>query len=192
MFILYRSIPIGIRSKYIDKWGEIPHTPMRELVFVDEETGLTFTTNDLILKKLNRNKKLKKIYLTYKEFIFKKNVSIVLYIVNVKSITNVSNHLKNLKKKYTKKGIQLYAYYWQRDIGEKEFIAHYHVILILSTLTIDKFNSLFKQNNRCGYKAMLCNSLYRFINYLKEKEFYAPFRKRNYGLSRKLILPHNF
>jgi hypothetical protein len=190
MFTLYRSIPIGRRSNIIDIWGEIPHTPKRDLVFVDQETGVTFTTNDLFLKKLNRNKKLSKLYHTYKNHIEDKRVSTVLYVVKSKQLSNLSNHIKNLKRKCLKKGIGTYAYYWQRDIGEIEFSPHYHLILILSPLDISIFKTLFKKKNRCGYVAELCHSLYLFTKYLDKKEFYAPFRKRNYGISKKLTIPN--
>jgi hypothetical protein len=189
MFTLYRSIPIGRRSNIIDIWGEIPHTPKRDLIFVEIETGVTFTTNDLFLKKLNRNKKLSKLFNTYKNNIKNEQVSTVLYVVESKKISNLSNHIKNLKRKCLKKGIEIYAYYWQRDVGEVEFSPHYHLILILTPLTINTFKSLFKKKNRCGYKAELCNSLFLFTKYLSNKEFYAPFRKRSYGISKKMIVP---
>jgi hypothetical protein len=190
MFTLYRSIPIGRRSTIIDKWGEIPHKPKRELTFVDPETGVTFTTTDLFLKKLNRNKKLSKLYNAYKNHIENKQVSTVLYIVESKLTSNLSHHIKNIKRKCLKKGIDTYAYYWQRDIGEIEFTPHYHLILILTPLNMEMFNSLFKKKNKCGNKAELCNSLFHFTKYLNKKEFYAPFRKRNYGISKKLLTPN--
>lgn len=190
MFKYYRTIPYGRRSKYIDKWGEIPHKPTRDIIFVDDTTGESFTTNDLKLKVYRRNEKIKGFYKFYSPYFKERLVSAILYVVNVKRISSMSNQLKTIRKKFKKKQIQLLAYYWQRDIGEKIFEPHYHAILIIPRISIELFNILFEgKKKKSGAKAELCQDLERFTNYLNGKEFFAPFRKRNNSVSRKLLIP---
>lgn len=189
MFKYYRTIPYGRRSKYIDKWGEIPHKPTRDIIFLDDSTGAVFLTNDLQIKLYRRNKKIKDLYTFYSSLFYEELVSVALYVVNVKSISSISNQLKTIRKKLKKNHIQLLAYYWQRDIGEKLFDPHYHVILILPRISIELFNKLFKKKNKSGAKAVLCQNLERFTSYLNGKEILAPFRSRNNSMSRKLLKP---
>lgn len=189
MFKYKRTTPIGSRSLIIDNWGEVAHEPTREIIFVDDNTGVRFVTNDLAIKLFRRNKKLRNFYEFYCSYFKEKLVSAVLYVVNVKRISSMSNHLKSLRKKFKKKHLQLLAYYWQRDIGEKIFEPHYHLILILPRISIELFKILFEGKNKSGAKAVLCQDLERFTNYLKGKEFFAPFKKRNNTMSRKLLAP---
>lgn len=192
MYKLYRSIPLEQRSYIIDKWGELPQIPKRELIFFDDETGVTFTTNDLHLKKVKRNKNVSRILDTYKSYIGKKQVSTLISVVNVKDISNISNFIKNLKKKFKKNGILIYAYYWQRDIGEVRFTPHYHIILIISRINKNLFSKVIENKRKKREKAELCNSLFRFTKYLQKKEIYAPNKKRSYGISKIFYLPSNF
>jgi hypothetical protein len=189
MFKFHRTIPYGRRSEYIDKWGEIPHKPTRDIIFVDDSTGVVFSTNDLQIKLFKRSKKIKNFYTFYSSFFYEKLVSAVLYVVNVKSISSISNQLKTIRKKLKKNHIQLLAYYWQRDIGENLFEPHYHIILILPRIRIELFNKLFEKKNKCGAKAVLCHNLDRFTSYLIGKEILAPFKSRNNSMSRKLLKP---
>jgi hypothetical protein len=189
MYKLYRTIPIGERSNYIDKWGEFPREPMREIHFVNTITGQIFKTNDLLIKKFKRHEKLERLYYFYYGFIFKKKVSTVLYVVNVKRISSISIHIKNIKKKLARKRINLLAYYWQRDIGDNEFEPHYHCIFVISRIDIQEYEKLFKGYNKCDAKAELCNSLRAFTLYLNKKEFFAPYKKRNNSLSKKMLKP---
>lgn len=189
MFKYYRTIPYERRSKYIDIWGEVAHKPTRDIIFVDDTTGESFTTNDLKLKFYRRNQKIKRFYEFYSPYFKERLVSAILYVVNVKRISSMSNQLKTIRKKFKKKQIQLLAYYWQRDIGEKIFEPHYHVILILPRISIELFNQMFQGKNKSGANAVLCQDLERFTNYLNGKEFFAPFRKRNNSMSRKLLIP---
>lgn len=190
MYKLYRTVPIGRGSYNIDKWGELPREPMRELHFVNTITGQIFSTNDLHLKKFKRQKKIEKLYYFYQGYIFNKQVSTVLYVVNVKRISSISIHIKNVKRKLARKRINLLAYYWQRDIGENEFEPHYHCIFILSRMDIHLFSELFKGYNKCGAKAELCNSLMAFTLYLNKKEIFAPYKKRNNSLSKYMRKPY--
>jgi hypothetical protein len=99
MFKYYRTIPYGRRSIYIDKWGEVAHEPTRDIIFVDDSTGEIFISNDLKIKIYKRNKKIKAFYEFYNHYFKKKLVSIVLYVVNVKCISSISNQLKSIRKK---------------------------------------------------------------------------------------------
>lgn len=189
MYKFYQSIPYGRRSNIIDKWGEVAHEPTRDIILINEETGELFVTNDLATKLYNRNKKIKKLYNFYRWYFLKRQISVVVYVVNVKSISTISNHLKNLKRKFIKKHIQLLAYYWQRDIGEIVFEAHYHVILILPRIDIKLFNELFMGKCKSGAKAEFCKDLSDFTRYLNKKEIFAPHKKRSNSISRKLLKP---
>jgi hypothetical protein len=115
MYKFFRSIPLARRSYIIDKWGELPHHPLRQIVLVEEKTGELFCTTDLAQKKNRRNKKLEKLYRFYSGYFHNRQVSIALNVINVKSISSVSNQIKMYRRKLNKKQIQLLAYYWQRD-----------------------------------------------------------------------------
>jgi hypothetical protein len=189
MFKYYRTIPYGRRSIYIDKWGEVAHEPTRDIIFVDDSTGEIFISNDLKIKIYKRNKKIKAFYEFYNHYFKKKLVSIVLYVVNVKCISSISNQLKSIRKKLKKKQIQLLANYWQRDIGEKKFEPHFHLMLALPRINIELFNQLFEGDYESGAKAELCDDLQKFTKYLMKKKFFAPFKQKNNSISRKLLKP---
>jgi hypothetical protein len=189
MFKYYRTIPYERRSKDIDKWGEVAHEPTREITFVDDITGEIFTTTDLKIKLHRRNKKITEFYNFYYPHFKEQTVSAVLYVVNVEQISSMSNQLKTIRKRLNKKQIKLLAYYWQRDNGKIKFIPHYHVLLILPRISVELFKVLFKAKNKSNSKAVLCKNLKGFTKYLNKKEFFAPYKKRNNSMSRKMLIP---
>ena len=189
MYRFYRAIPYGCKTDNIDKWGELPHRATRDIVFFNDETCLFYKTNDLDIKRNNRNKNLNKLVTFYSGYFEKKLISVVLYIFNVKKISTISNQIKTIKKKLVKKHIDTLAHYWQRDIGENEFIPHFHVILVLERITNNQFQESFKGFCKGGPKPIFCDSLKDFSGYLKNKEFYAPNNKRNNSLSKILKRP---
>jgi hypothetical protein len=191
MYRLICSTPIDTGLHHIDKWGVIPHRPKRLLVFKNEETNRCFETTDLSLKLCTRNKKLSRLYEFYKMDIQSKKVSTLFYVVDLQSINSISSHLKDLSRKFKKHKVEQLASYWQRDVGEKRFKPHLHVIFIVSRLTYRKFRELFPviPFPRCNGKITLGNTFEKFIHYLQKKEIYAPKHKRSNSISRKLLRP---
>ena len=191
MYRLIRSTPIDTRLQNIDKWGVIPRRPKRLLVFKNEETNRCFETTDHYLKLCTRNKKLIKLYEFYKMDIQSKKVSTHFYVVDLDMITSISSHIKDLNRKFKKYKVEKLAIYWQRDVGEKCFKPHLHVIFIVSRLNSKQFKELFPviPFPKCNGKITLGNTFEKFTNYLKKKEIYAPKGKRSNSLSRKLLRP---
>lgn len=92
MFKFFRSIPLAKRSDNIDKWGELPHRPMRQIILVHELTGDLFSTTDLAQKKYRRNKKLDKLYRFYAGYFQSRQVSIALNVLNVKNFFYIESN----------------------------------------------------------------------------------------------------
>lgn len=192
MYRLVRINPLSVtRLQTIDKLGVIPHQPKRSLIFKEEETNKCFETTDLNLKILARNKKLKRLYDFYKGHIEAKRVSILLYTVNIKRISSISSHLKDFKRKFKKHCVPLLATYWQRDVGDKIFEPHLHVIFILSRINYTLFSEMFPVNPfpKCNGKIILGKTFKIFLNYLGEKDIFSPKGKRSNFISRKLLHP---
>jgi len=193
MYKLVRITPIATRLNYIDNWGVVPHQPKRVLLFMDEETKKCFETNDIQLKLIRRKKKLQKLQNIYSRYIVSKMISTLLYVVNLKMISSISSHIKDMRRKFEKNKVTILAIYWQRDRGDKDFEPHLHVIFIVERISAKEFKNIFPiiPFPICGGKIKYACTLEKFLNYLDSKEIFAPKGKRGNSLSRKLLHPKN-
>lgn len=187
-----RYIHIGAPTYINDKSGQIllPQQPKYKLVFQNRETEQKVTVTDLELKKQRREKKFKLLRETYKRYIFKKKLSVLLLVVNKERYHHVSEIISYFKKKLRRNNIELMAYVWIQDIGENLFEVHYHCMFIIQRIDGGMLCNLkAKDTINAGYKITFANSLPAFTNYLKKKEMYAYAGKRSYGFSRTFKLP---
>jgi hypothetical protein len=164
--------------------GVIPREATKKLEFRNPESGAIFSTTDLQFKKHKREKMLMIIKETYTPLIIKKKISTLLIEVNIFQYNTPAKYLKDFKRKLKKQNIILLGYYWQRDVGEKNFTPHFHFIFFIKRICGKDFSKLFKRK-KGKYNAIFCNHLKSFKTYLEIKEMYAPVNKRSYGCSRE-------
>lgn len=168
----------------LDEWGVIPRIPKQAISFREDETGEIFNTTDLGLQIFRRNKKLKEFTDTYLRIFKEKQISLFLISARIKHYVLPSRFYKDFFKKLKKKKIEVLGYYWQRDVGEKDFDPHFHFIIATSRIDPNDFRSLFENKKNPNHAAVLCYNLKEFANYLKVKKLYAPYKKSNSGKSR--------
>ena len=189
----YRATPlIERRSKDIDKWGVIPRVPRQNLLFLNEDTGLINETNDLSIAKQKRTRTLNKIEKIYSSLFESKKISLILISVPVKAYDAPSKFYKEFFKKLRNENGIIYGYYWQRDLGEKEFEPHFHFIVFTSRMNGDTFKKILSRRRKKKSKdfaAEFCDSLSKFKNYLKDKDFYSPDKCKSWGCSRNFLTP---
>jgi hypothetical protein len=141
--------------------------------FIDKERGVFSSTTDVRRAKYKRNKKIEEFYQEYRQKYFNTSVSIIDVYLPIQSkkdsFKKFSSHLRRVLK--TKKH-SLLGYLWVRDIGEKEFKHHYHVLIALNRVSAENstlpsellFERLWK-----GSKSRFVVSFYKAKQYLKAK-----------------------
>jgi len=169
--------------------GEIPRIATKAIRFVNVETGELSSTTDLAIKKLYRRKALRGFHDAYIRLLNSKHITIMLIVASVEKYKTVSGFMKDFKDSLSRKNIDVYGYYWQRDIGDIQFNRHFHIMVAVSRIAPDLFNALYKNKKNKNYKVMLCNTITGFKNYLEEKEMYAPPNHRAYGKSQQYKKP---
>ncbi len=171
-------------SNLNNKWGEIKRVATKKMFFTNTITEETFAVTDLQLQKQSRNRLLYRMLDTYARLIQKKKISTIIIVAPIEKYNLPSDFLKEFKRKLLRNCISLLGYYWQRDIGDNENVSHYHLIFFLKKIDGEAYHKLFKKK-KGKYEAEFCDSLSKFIGYLKKKEIYAPEKKRSYGCSRE-------
>lgn len=182
--------PIGETSIYSDKSGQTPLRAKWYLWFKNAETGKSFSTTDLYLRKKKRGNNLELFKEVYLPLFKQKAVTVFLVVVEKSKYENISSFLSDFKRKLSRKGIPVLGYVWQQDIGYVRFEKHYHVMLVTPRLDKHLIKNLRKQKrNKIGYKFEFCDSILDFKGYLQVKELYAENGKRAYGRSNKFKHP---
>ena len=187
-----RASPLIAKGSYtIDNLGEIPRKATKAIRFINVETGEMFTTTDLDIKKDKRKKALIVFQETYNRLLQLKCITIMLIVVPVENCRTVGEFMKEFKEKITRIKIEIFGYYWQRDIGEIIFEKHFHIMVAVTRIIASSFRTLMKNKKPNSYKVELCNSISGFKDYLKEKEIYAPYKHRAFGKSQQYRKPIN-
>ncbi len=171
-------------SNNINKSGQIPRSPEREIWFLDDTTGEITGTTDLKLKLNKRNRTLKRFHMTYENMFNKREVSILLIVGSAVRYRSASQLQNTIIKRLSRLSIAVLGSYWQRDTGEIQFKEHYHLMIATKRLTFDELKSICDHKSIANIKIERCKSLQAFTNYLKRKAFYAPCGRRGFGCSK--------
>jgi len=166
----------------------IPQVPKRILYFENLETGKVHSMTDLDRRLQNRKRVLTKFYRTYALHFKRRRVTILLITAELEYYTTASDFIERLTIKFKRKGVNILGYYWQIDVGEKDFLPHYHFIVIVNRLEHLQIKEFFQKKTN-PYEVELCDILVRFKNYLKKKEVYSTEGKRSFGYSKKFKIP---
>ena len=186
----YGTTPLFEReSLIIDIRGEIAQEAKRCLHFVEDETGLISRVTDLQLKKQKRNRKILQFKQTYQRLAEMKEVSIVLVVVCINKYKTPKQYMDLLKDQLKASGLMLYGYYYQRDIGDKEFKRHFHFMVAISRIANHNVIKFLKKCHSSSNKVTLNFSIEGFSNYLMKKEIYCPYKCKSWGCSRKFMKP---
>jgi len=187
----YRTTPLFEKgSMIIDIRGEIAQEAKWRLNFVEEETGLISSVTDLQLKKQKRNKKLLRFRNTYQRLIELKQVSIILVAVSIEKFATAKQYMDILKDQLKANALELYGYYYQRDIGEKVYKRHFHFMVATSRITNENVTKFLRKCSSNNSKIVLNFSIQAFSNYLMDKEIFCPYKHKSWGCSRYFNKPN--
>ncbi len=183
---LRRVNPLLSRDSYlINNWGEIPRQASQELIFQNNNTGQFITTTDLNIKLFKRNRKFYEFFNTYYRKFKNDEISILIFIYSINIYKSPSIALKEIRKKMKKNMIQELGYIGLRDIGEKLFKLHFHIMLALTKINDEDYKKIMGNKRSKNYEFEFCQDIGSFTNYLTRKEIYAPRKKRSYFSSKQ-------
>jgi hypothetical protein len=118
-----------------------------------------------------------------------KEVSIILVAVSIEKYTTAKQYMDILKDQLKANDIELYGYYYQRDIGEKRFERHFHFLVATSRIANNKVVHFLRKYSSKINKITLSFSIEGFTSYLIDKEIYCPYKHKSWGCSRNFIKP---
>ncbi|WP_439506670.1 hypothetical protein [Sediminibacterium sp.] len=188
-FFCYTTNLIERGSMVIDNRGEIARTPKTIITFHNSETLQYIKVDDVVLAKQRRNRRFLKFLKTYKNAFKKKDISVLLSVVDIDAYPSPKAYVDLLKDRCKAKSIDIHGYIWLRDIGDKEFKRHYHFIIVTSRIKNSLSSTLFEKLNTKDADHIFCNNLKASVEYLIAKEMYSPLKSRSYGSSRSFIIP---
>ena len=176
-------------SLIIDIRGEIAQEAKRCLHFVEDETGLISRVTDLKLKKQKRNRKILQFKQSYQRLFEMNQISIILVAVCIDKYPTAKQYMDILKDQLKANDIEIYGYYYQRDIGEKKFERHFHFFVATTRIAKDKIVKFIKKCSSRIHKITFSFDIEAFANYLMRKEIYCPYKHKSWGCSRKFFKP---
>lgn len=187
----YGTTPLYERgSLIIDIRGEIAQEAKRCLHFVEDETGLISRVTDLQLKKQKRNRKILQFKQLYQHLAEIEHISIILISVCIDKYPTAKQYMDILKDQLKANNIELYGYYYQRDIGEKRFERHFHFFVATSRIANNKVVHFLRKCSSRLNKITLSFSIEGFSSYLMKKEIYCPYKHKSWGCSRNFYKPN--
>ncbi len=182
--------PISETSTKAINSGQIPRIATIIKTFASNETGALFSTTDLDIKKCKRKHVFNQFFDTYISLYLKKNVTILTGVFNLNKYPNIGSFISDFKKKLKRKNIEIYGYIWCRDFEEKKWREHVHVYIATSIITPKEMKDLFSKKKHTDYNFCFPKkTLKAAIEYLKNKELYAPRRMRTFSKSQNFLKP---
>ena len=118
-------------------------------------------------------------------------VSLFSIVINQDPYPTVGKFINSTGRKLKRNGIEKLGYVWVRDIGDKKFKKHFHLLLATSFMSDKKFKTLFKKKKHSEYEIQRVKTTKGIVNYLCDKELYSAGKERAYSKSRKFLLPSN-
>lgn len=181
-------IPISDKSIESDKSGLLPLQPKCLKRYINQITGEISYSTDLSGRQAKKNTivwAFKKFYLTKFK---RKDVSLLGIVVD--DCGTISNFIHFLKKKLKRKQINVLGYVWVRDVGEKEWKKHFHLLVAIERIDGKTFKNLFQSKKTNKYDLQFIRNIKGLSEYCSRKDLYGVKGQRTYGKSKEFKIPN--
>jgi hypothetical protein len=190
---------------YIADADNPPYQKLFKAVGINNEE-YTFSVNNYYVSYKNLNKKLDEFKKVYAELHQQKKITCLRIDLTMPEHNNrmtISKFTDYLKKNITRKGINFYGYLWKYEIGMKNYLFHYHLLLIIGVYENNERTKQLFDNKKLEdiwghrvYVKYIDDEFDNNINYLRKnnKKFITSKTKRCvYKLfgSSKFLIPDN-
>jgi hypothetical protein len=171
--------------------GQTPLLPKYQKTYVNLETGELNEITDLQSKIYKRNRFMRDFSKAYSSTFSNKKISILTAVVNQDTYSTITKFINTITRKLKRKGIDRLGYFWVRDVGDKRFHKHWHILLATSRITAEKFNDIFKKKDDNNYEVQFLKSSKGIVGYIKAKDLYGANKQRAFGKSKTYPLTPN-
>ena len=170
--------------------GQTPILPKYNKTYLNIETGELNEVSDLQSKIYKRDKFLRLFFNVYQKYYSNKKITILSAVVNQDTYPTITKFINTITRKLKRKGIDRLGYFWVRDIGDKRFHKHFHILLATSIISTEKFKSIFEKKDHSNYEIEYLKSK-GMKSYINDKELYAANKQRAFGKSKTFPLKLN-
>ncbi len=170
-----------------DNNGQTPSTAKYKKTFLNTVTGEVRDVTDLAGKRYKRDECLRLFYNTYSKYLFSQSHSFLAIVVNQREYPTITKFVHTITRKLKRKGVKRLGYFWVRDIGDKIFEKHFHIIIATTKINKDLFKELFYKKKHSHYEVQFLRTRTGMHKYIKKKELYAAKKQRSHGRSRLLL-----
>jgi hypothetical protein len=170
--------------------GQTPIFPKYNKTYLNIETGELNEVSDLQSKIYKRDKFLRLFFNVYQKYYSNKKITILSAVVNQDTYPTITKFINTITRKLKRKGIDRLGYFWVRDIGDKRFHKHFHILLATSIISTEKFKSIFEKKDHSNYEIEYLKSK-GMKSYINDKELYAANKQRAFGKSKTFPLKLN-
>jgi len=170
--------------------GQTPILPKYQKTFLNIETGELNEITDLQSKIYKRDKFLRLFFNVYQKYYSNKKITILSAVVNQDTYPTITKFINTITRKLKRKGIERLGYFWVRDVGDKRFHKHFHILLATSRISAEKFKSIFEKKDHNNYDIEFLKSK-GMKSYINDKELYAANKQRAFGKSKTFPLRLN-
>lgn len=189
-WILFKLKAIEGTSIESDNSGQTPKKPRIIKTFLNSLTGEISITTDLASKKLKRDVNVNLFKTTYFPYYKEQQVSCLSFVVKDSAYEKISDFMSFIKKKLKRKKLEIFGYFWIRDVGEVHFEKHYHIMIACTRLKENVFGELFKNKKTKDYDVQFTRNIKALSDYCRKKELYGKFRQRTNGRSLTYKVPN--
>jgi hypothetical protein len=170
--------------------GQTPILPKYNKTYLNIETGELNEVSDLQSKIYKRDKFLRLFFNVYQKYYSNKKITILSAVVNQDTYPTITKFINTITRKLKRKGIDRLGYFWVRDIGDKRFHKHFHILLATSIISTEKFKSIFEKKDHSNYEIEYLKSK-GMKSYINDKELFAANKQRAFGKSKTFPLKLN-
>jgi hypothetical protein len=170
--------------------GQTPVLEKYKKTFLNLETGELKEITDLQSKIYKRDRFMRDFFNAYLKSFSNKKVSILSAVVNQDTYPTITKFINTITRKLKRKGIERLGYFWVRDVGDKRFHKHFHILLATSRISAEKFKSIFENKDHNNYDIEFLKSK-GMKSYINDKELYAANKQRAFGKSKTFPLKLN-
>jgi hypothetical protein len=177
-------------SNKSDNTGQTPKLPRYNKTYINIETGELNEVSDLQSKIYKRDKFLRLFFNVYQKYYSNKKITILSAVVNQDTYPTITKFINTITRKLKRKGIERLGYFWVRDVGDKRFHKHFHILLATSRISAEKFKTIFEKKDHNNYDVEFLKSK-GMKSYINDKELYAANKQRAFGKSKTFPLKLN-
>jgi hypothetical protein len=171
--------------------GQTPILPRYDKTYLNIETGELNEVSDLQSKIYKRDKFLRLFFNVYQKYYSNKKITILSAVVNQDTYPTITKFINTITRKLKRKGIERLGYFWVRDVGDKRFHKHFHILLATSRISAEKFKTIFEKKDHNNYEVQFLKSSKGMSDYIKDKDLFAANKQRAFGKSKTFPLKLN-